>query len=50
MDGGASFLGIREVLWASLAAPLSLASMNLEVRELCKVSGELDSSSLGAAA
>lgn len=41
MGWGASFLGIRELLWASLAAPLPLPPTNLGARELCKVSGEM---------
>lgn len=39
MRGRDSFLGARELLWASLTAPLPLPSPNLGANELCKISG-----------
>ena len=41
MGAGGSSLEVRELLWASLAAPLPLPSPNPGAKELHKINGEI---------
>lgn len=41
MGAGGSSLGVRELLWASLAAPLPLPSPSPGAKELYKINGEI---------